>query len=145
MFKVFRMGHRHPNKGVITIASHIQDNKIFYGVSYYSPHELTVAVYDDEGNQLPKVPYSKQYGIELASERLQNNMNSDIHLPLTLMQHSVVLLDIIGDILDNGSYPQWAEDLLIENVIYYKVLVLDYRVLILFYYIRLMALLGLVH
>jgi hypothetical protein len=118
MFKVFRMGHRYPNKGVVTIASHIQDNKIFYGASYYSPNELTVPTFDENGEQNPFVQYNKQYGIDLASERLQDNIINDIFIPVSILKHGVVLLDIIDDIIDQGKYPKWAEQLIFENALY---------------------------
>lgn len=103
MFKIFRMGHRSPNNGVITIASCIRDNKIFYGVSFCSPKEKT---------------YNKQFGITLANVRLSNNMDNDVHLELTEMKHSIVLLDILSDLINYQSYPYWAESILIENIIY---------------------------
>jgi len=112
------MGHRTPKTGVITVASHIEDNKIFYGVSYYSPHELTVATYDENGKQLPFVQYDKPYGIQLASERLTDNRKNGIFIPLSVLQHNIVILDIIDDIFDKGTYPDWAEQLLVENAMY---------------------------
>lgn len=118
MYKVFRMGHRTPNNGVITIASQIQDNKIFYGVSYYSPNELLVPTFDQDGKQLPFIRYSKPYGIQLAAERLQNNIANDVHIPLTILEHGVVLLEILNDILTKDQFPDWATDLLVENVLY---------------------------
>lgn len=118
MFKIFRMGHRHPNKGVITVASRIQDDKIFYGVSYYSPNEMTVPTFDENGSQKPFVPYNKQFGIDLAVERLQDNIKNDVYIPLAILKHGVVLLDIINDIIYQNQYPKWATELLIENVCY---------------------------
>jgi len=118
MYKIFRMGHRTPNNGVITVASHIKDNKIFYGVSYYSPNELIRPTFDDDGNQQPFVQYNKQFGIELAVLRLEQSIHINNYIPLSVLEHGVVLLDIINDILEKDTYPVWAEQLLIDNVLY---------------------------
>lgn len=112
------MGHRTPKTGVITVASFVEDDKIFYGVSYYSPNELTVPTFDENGRQKPFVQYNKQLGIDLATQRLHDNRSTGTSIPLTLLQHSIVLLDIINDIFDRRSYPDWAEQLLIDNVLY---------------------------
>lgn len=103
MNKIFRMGHRTPAGGVITIASFIKDRKIFYGASYCSPKEAR---------------YDKQLGIDLASNRMDDNIKNNVSLDLIELKHSSVILCIIDDILVNGDYPQWAFQLLVDNLIY---------------------------
>lgn len=103
MDKIFRIGHRTPSNGVITIATKIVDNNIYYGVSYCSPREKT---------------YSKSYGVSIASQRLEQNLNNNISLELKELKHSRVVIDVLVDILVQQSFPAWAESLLIENALY---------------------------
>lgn len=103
MDKIFRIGHRTPNKGVITIASKIVDDKIYYGASYCAPHEKK---------------YSKQEGIDLANTRMNENIQNEISIKLRELKHSSVIIDILSVILHEGKYPKWAEEMLYENMIY---------------------------
>lgn len=98
--KIFRIGHRTPKSGVITIASSIVDNCISYGVSYCSPKEKQ---------------YNKNLGINLAR---RNATCSNKVIPLPELKHAVVINAIIKDILENLVYPDWAEDLLLEQLVY---------------------------
>lgn len=103
MDKIFRIGHRTPSNGVITIASKIVDDEIYYGASYCAPHEKT---------------YSKQFGIDLANIRMNENIEKEISIRLRELKHSSVIIDILSVILHEGKYPKWAEEMLYENMIY---------------------------
>lgn len=103
MYQTFRMGIRHPKNGVITIASLIQGDRIFYGVSYCSPSERQ---------------YSRVFGTTLAKERMDENVKNGISIPLTELKHGVVVLEIILDIINNDDYPRWAESILFDNLMY---------------------------
>lgn len=98
--KIFRIGHRTPKNGVITIASSIVNDTISYGVSYCSPKEKQ---------------YDKQLGINMS----RNNLRfSNKFIPLPELKHAVVINAIINDILTNTVYPDWAENLLLEQSVY---------------------------
>jgi hypothetical protein len=98
--KIFRIGHRTPNKGVITIASVIENGNIYYGVSYCSPKEKS---------------YSKQLGINMSrADLLTNGKFVELHTK----KHSIVICDIITQILNYDRFPDWAEALLLEQLHY---------------------------
>lgn len=103
MYQTFRMGVRQPKNGVITIASFIQGDQIFYGVSYCSPSEKQ---------------YSRITGTTLAKERMDANMAAGVSIPLTELKHSAVVVDIILDIVNSDNYPRWASELLFKNLMY---------------------------
>lgn len=105
MDKIFRIGHRNPNRGVITIASKVDvdANLIYYGASYCSPKEKQ---------------YNKQYGIQLSEENLKENIANGVSARLVRLKHAVVINTIICHILDNNVCPYWAESLLYEQLEY---------------------------
>jgi hypothetical protein len=103
MYQTFRMGIRNPKNGVVTIASFVEDNKIFYGVSYCSPAEKR---------------YDRKFGAQLAKERMEVNMDQDIFVPLIELQHSAIVRQIVEDMLEKDEYPRWAENLIYENLYY---------------------------
>jgi hypothetical protein len=98
------MGLRNPKQnGVITIASFVQDDKIFYGVSYCSPTEKQ---------------YSRVFGTQLAKERMDANMAEGKSIPLSELKHGMIVLDILVDIMNQDDYPRWAYPLLVNNLLY---------------------------
>ena len=103
MDKIFRIGHRMPKNGVITIASTIVDDVVYYGASYCSPKEKQ---------------YNKSLGTELAQSELNRKIANNDYIPLAELKHAVVIQQIIMDILNYGSCPEWAESLLFEQYYY---------------------------
>lgn len=103
MDKIFRIGHRIPKQGVITIASKIVDDKIFYGSSYCSPKEKQ---------------YDKKLGVQLAQTQLDNSIAQNDYLELFELKHALVIQQIISDILNHNTCPEWAEGLLLEQYYY---------------------------
>jgi hypothetical protein len=102
--KICRIGHRNPNKGVITIASTIEDTKLYYGVSYCSPKEKK---------------YNKKLGNDLALHELSNRYRRGIFTFFDQqIKHSYILNAILHDIVSFEEYPRWAEDLIIEQLDY---------------------------
>lgn len=102
--KITRFGHRRHRQGVITLATEVQHNKLFIGVSYCSPTELT---------------YDKKLGRELAVHRLADakifNIYADFEEDLT---HVNVIEATLKYIIEQTAYPRWAENLLIESYNY---------------------------
>lgn len=106
MIKFCRIGHRTPNKGVITIASAILDFKIFYGVSYCSPKEKR---------------YDKQLGNDLAMDDLEfNQLNDDFLLLEGKFEHANILKTILTKLYYHPEerLPKWASNLLFEQLSY---------------------------
>lgn len=102
--KVSRIGHRHPRRGVITLATEVLNDKLFIGVSYCSPSESY---------------YDKAMGRELAIHRLaqvkltNNFWNFDEELT-----HANVIVQTLQAILEEDDYPRWAEPLILETLDY---------------------------
>jgi hypothetical protein len=103
MHKIFRIGHRTPNHGVITIASSIKDERIYYGVSFCSPKEKQ---------------YDKKKGMNFALTDLLDNLLNCNSLHLIEQKHSLVINTIILDILTKHAHPDWAFELLQEQFYY---------------------------
>lgn len=103
--KLVRFGHRTPNRGVITIASQLFDNKLFYGVTFCNP----------------KDGYNKQFGQTLAIHDLTMKIAKNQFTFFDQeVKHCNIIYEIVWDIIDAERYPKWAETLLIENAYYPK-------------------------
>lgn len=101
--KVVRFGQRNPNRGVITIVSQLQHDKLFYGISYCNP----------------KDKYSKEIGKSLALHDLTSKITkNEYNFFDKEIKHSNIIYDIVLDILSQERYPKWAEKLIYENYWY---------------------------
>lgn len=101
--KVVRFGQRNPNRGVITVVSQLQHDKLFYGVSYCNP----------------KDKYSKETGKNLALHELAVKISKNDYIFFDKeIKHCNIIFDVVSDILDKETYPKWSENLLFENYSY---------------------------
>ena len=101
--KLTRFGHRHCRFGVITIASEVDGDRLYYGVSYSSPKDV----------------YNKRLGREIAMSRLTNAKSiGDFSYFDDELKHENVMTEILRHIFTDELYPRWAEDLLCRSAEY---------------------------
>jgi hypothetical protein len=114
MIKICRIGHRTPNNGVITIASEVIADKIYYGASFCSPKEKQ---------------YNKKLGTQLALDDLEFTKIDERYIILqTEFTNANILKAILVNIYyssDSYSYwndarhiPAWIDKLLLEQLSY---------------------------
>ena len=87
------------HSGIIIIASTVneKDCTIDYGVSYCSPKDT----------------YDKQKGRRMAFDRVHDN-----YVVVRRKNHTHILQHILADIISQNEYPEWAEYLIVNNLVY---------------------------
>jgi hypothetical protein len=125
--KITRFGHRHAQKGVITIASELIHDKLFVGVAFCSPKEFQFEkqphnsipfVPGEVRPQLPKIGYNKKVGIDLALHRLSEvKSKNDFTFFDKPMKHEFIIAATLRYIY-NSTIPRWAENILLDAMAY---------------------------
>lgn len=101
---------RRNNSGAVTIISRV----------YKDENRKPVALEYAVAFASPKEQFSRKFGVELATQRLQNKdevYSSRMRMINSYYNNDIILMSIISDILRNMEYPKHARNLLLEKFI----------------------------